>query len=190
MDSFEEKYYGDEAKVPKWWFDYFDWLSAVANMPMWSVEVLWMLAVSTNHSHAIQMQHTSTHPSCAVFWWMFKSRCTCFNCMFHGCLFQWFFMHFPRLMGPCDLSTVSFHEEYWEKNWTNVTATYWHTTSIHFGRKSAGFLAIGQGSDHIGETRSACFTLDATTAMLESPNSGVNPDCQWDGWAFGPRTDA
>lgn len=51
-----------------------------------------------------------------------------------------------------------------------------HTTSIHFGRKSAGFLAIGQGSDHIGETRSACLTLDATTAMLESPSPGVNPE--------------
>lgn len=51
-----------------------------------------------------------------------------------------------------------------------------HTTSIHFGRKSAGFQAIGQGSDHIGDTRSACFTLDATTAMLESPSPGVNPE--------------
>ena len=51
-----------------------------------------------------------------------------------------------------------------------------HTTSIHFGRKSAGFLAIGQGSDHIGETHSACLTVDATTAMLESPSPGVNPE--------------
>ena len=130
-----------------------------------------MLAVvSTNHNHTIQMQHTllaQFFDECSSHIAPASTACS-MDVYFSdsSCIFQ-------------DSWVLVICQQY--RSMKNIEKRIGptlrrHTTSIHFGRKSAGFLAIGQGSDHIGETRGACFTLDATTAMLEPPSPGVNPE--------------
>lgn len=154
-------------------------------MPMWSVEVVWMLAVvSTNHCHAIQMQHTLLAQFFECSSQVAPASTACSMVVYFR---QWFFMHFSGLMDPCDLSTVLFHAEYWEKNWTYVTATY------HFNPFWSQKCGIPSNWSRVRSHRrdSQCVSHPGryNSHVGVSQSWGQPRGCPWDGWAW-PRTDA